>query len=408
MKTKILNIKSLLFTLAVLFSVLDAAAYCRVDTSYNYTYPGNAATRNIKGRAIYSYNIDSTVATELSQNYSAGFVNDSRTTYTYNTSKKVLTLLVEKFDVPSNTWQNDVQILNVYSSGIYLNSKTYRTWDGSSWVFVNKNLYTRDASNNNIEEEYQEWQTSTSTWRYVTKVLKTYTSNLLSSEIMQFYNTATIVWDDYSKMEYARNGFGQVSKKITYNAPPASSTWDTTTRNLYTYSGISLSYETEERKTTSTGPWYFFSKAFQKSSPVSFKLLERNYLEYDRINNVWDSVQRNTYEYNSSYDLIAEDEFYGYNGTTERYNNRSRVENSCRGFNVGIQNISEESSFSIYPNPVSAQNLTINALENTSFTMSDLSGKTLLSGDIRPGENTIQLQDYSTGIYLIKVGNTSK
>lgn len=76
MSLQIFNMKNTLLTSAFLFFVLNANAYCRVDTVYNYNFPGNVATKVLKGRTIYIYNSDSTVATKLTQNYSAGFVDD--------------------------------------------------------------------------------------------------------------------------------------------------------------------------------------------------------------------------------------------------------------------------------------------------------------------------------------------
>ena len=408
MSLQIFNMKNTLLTSAFLFFVLNANAYCRVDTVYNYNFPGNVATKVLKGRTIYIYNSDSTVATKLTQNYSAGFVDDLRVTYTYNTAKKVLSIIQQKYDVITSSWRNDSRDLYVYTLDIYINSKLYSVWNGTSWVFVDKYLYTRDASNRNIEEVYQAWQTSTSTWRDISRILKTYSSGVLINDIYQTYNTTSLVWDDYLKKEYVRNGLGQIIKTISYNAPPLTSTWDTIARNLYTYSGFNLTFETEERKFTSAGSWYFFSKAFQNINFLSSNIIERNYLEFDQVSGAWDSVQRNTFEYNSSGDVIAQDEFYSFNNTSFRYTNRNRSENSCRVLNVGIGEVSSNITFSIYPNPVSSGIVHLTTVEESDYTFSDLTGKQLQSGSLTGGENQIQLPSIAAGVYIMKVGHQTQ
>jgi ELWxxDGT repeat protein len=69
---------------------------------------------------------------------------------------------------------------------------------------------------------------------------------------------------------------------------------------------------------------------------------------------------------------------------------------------------SEAGAFSLYPNPIQDGIFTINTVERTSYSISDLTGKQLQTGDLTVGENHIQLQSVSTGVYVIKVGNQTQ
>lgn len=126
------------------------------------------------------------------------------------------------------------------------------------------------------------------------------------------------------------------------------------------------------------------------------------------MSGAWDSVQRNTFEYNSSGDVIAQDEFYSFNNTSFRYTNRNRSENSCRVLNVGIGEVSSNITFSIYPNPVSSGIVHLTTVEESDYTFSDLTGKQLQSGSLTGGENQIQLPSIAAGVYIMKVGHQTQ
>lgn len=72
------------------------------------------------------------------------------------------------------------------------------------------------------------------------------------------------------------------------------------------------------------------------------------------------------------------------------------------GCNVGIDE--EEIDISIYPNPVSTV-LTIDGIENATFTIKDVMGKIIQTGSVA---NQINVSDYKTGIYFITVEHTQQ
>jgi hypothetical protein len=76
------------------------------------------------------------------------------------------------------------------------------------------------------------------------------------------------------------------------------------------------------------------------------------------------------------------------------------------GISTGITS-NKEVQFSIYPNP-SLEEITISASNKRiglPYTISDLMGKVLLSGEIKNEFSVVQLNSLSSGLYVIKIGN---
>ena len=64
----------------------------------------------------------------------------------------------------------------------------------------------------------------------------------------------------------------------------------------------------------------------------------------------------------------------------------------------------------LYPNPVQDQ-LTITLLPDqagSTFKLTDLLGHVLITGDLKNLENTLNLSDLNTGIYIFSYGSGSK
>ncbi|HRZ98858.1 MAG TPA: T9SS type A sorting domain-containing protein, partial [Paludibacter sp.] len=73
----------------------------------------------------------------------------------------------------------------------------------------------------------------------------------------------------------------------------------------------------------------------------------------------------------------------------------------------GINSKSADIGLKVYPNPaIDVMNiLTENQYTNDSYSISDLSGKTVLSGRIMNGSDKINISNLSTGIYTLAYDN---
>lgn len=76
---------------------------------------------------------------------------------------------------------------------------------------------------------------------------------------------------------------------------------------------------------------------------------------------------------------------------------------------VAFNAIEEQTNaaFSIYPNPVCDNSFTLSSDKIANYTITDLTGKHLQSGELNAGDNKIQLGTYSPGVYIINtsIGN---
>ncbi len=68
----------------------------------------------------------------------------------------------------------------------------------------------------------------------------------------------------------------------------------------------------------------------------------------------------------------------------------------------------DDMAFGLYPNPTQHRVITITSEEQTTYSIGDLTGKLLQSGDLISGENQIQIPSISAGVYIVKVGHQTQ
>jgi len=411
MKNQI-NRKNLILIIGMVFTALNATASCKVDTIYDSDrYAGTASNRKLS-RLIYTYNSSNNITSSFLQTFngdSAGYLAYERDTFIYNASNKLIIKSSERYNVSTGLWRKDKKTDYVYAaSGILIEETNSYGFGLPSWQLGNKTIYTVDGANNVIEEVYQSWVSATSSWKNLKKWTRVYTANRLTSETRYDYNNTTIVWDEKEKTDFKRNGLGQVTQSILFYAATSSSIWDSLERFTYSYTGTNVTFETSEEKATNTSPWVYFSKAFQKFNTSTFQLLERRELEYDATNNVWDSVQKEVYTYSAANDLVQYKRFSLFDVPTDLYGWYSQKDYKCAGFNVGIEEPIKEETFSLYPNPVASNNISINTIEKADYSLFNMAGKQLQTGALSVGENHIQLENISAGIYFVRLNNQTK
>ena len=78
--------------------------------------------------------------------------------------------------------------------------------------------------------------------------------------------------------------------------------------------------------------------------------------------------------------------------------------------NVGINEITQEHNFSVYPNPANSQiNVKVNkTLLGSNYTIYDKTGQILLNGKVNSENTIIELGELSGGIYLFSLGENSR
>lgn len=75
---------------------------------------------------------------------------------------------------------------------------------------------------------------------------------------------------------------------------------------------------------------------------------------------------------------------------------------------TGINNISSNSTVSVFPNPVNdVVNVRFDTQENRSYELFSISGNKMLDGKMNDISNTIDMENLSTGVYLLKIQHKS-
>lgn len=69
---------------------------------------------------------------------------------------------------------------------------------------------------------------------------------------------------------------------------------------------------------------------------------------------------------------------------------------------LDVPNVTIQNNVSIYPNPA-ADNVHITTAMRYSYNLCDITGKTMLTGELPQGDNTISLNNLNSGIYLLKL-----
>jgi hypothetical protein len=202
--------------------------------------------------------------------------------------------------------------------------------------------YVYDANNNKAEELRQNWNTVLSSWINSGKYLFNYNSN----------NSLK----DYTNLTWNNTTF----------------TWQNSSRATFAYN-------------------------------IANEETERVYFVWNSSTSSWDNSSKETYERLIGSIYYANDEYSGWNGSY--YAGHNRIEYICAQYSVGIIE-NGETTFELYPNPVTSNHFSIKVMERDTYSIADVSGKILQTGDLQQGENQIQFDAIATGIYFVRIGQS--
>jgi hypothetical protein len=152
----------------------------------------------------------------------------------------------------------------------------------------------------------------------------------------------------------------------------------------------------------STSTWINSSKA-KFTYNLANEETERVYFVWNSTTSNWDNSSKETYERLTGSIYYANDTYSSWNGSY--YSGHNRIEYICAQYNVGIIENSE-TTFELYPNPVTSNYCVINVAENATYSIADVSGKIIQTGDVHQGENHIQFDAIATGIYFVRIGQS--
>jgi hypothetical protein len=193
---------------------------------------------NTTNRLTYTYNSSKKVLTELSEkNLGAAWQNVSLKTNTYDGNGYLINSLTQSWDIATSTYKNSSQSNYTNNANGTPSQVVNQTWNGvNAWTNSLRFTYTYNASGKNLTTVTD--QSVSGTWIAFLKELFSYDgSGYLINDLSQLWNTGTSTWGNSSQSNYTNNSDGTPHQVISQSWD-GTSAWINSDRLTYTYSQI--------------------------------------------------------------------------------------------------------------------------------------------------------------------------
>ena len=193
---------------------------------------------NTTNRLTYTYNSSKKVLTELSELYlGSAWQNTSLKTNTYNGSGYLTNSLTQSWDIASSTYKNSAQANYTNNANGTPSQVINQTWNGvNAWTNSLRFTYTYNASGKILTTVVDQWLSGN--WVSLQKESNTYDgSGYLTNVLSQLWNSGTSNWGNNTQSNYSNNTDGTPHQVINQSWDGIS-TWINTDRMTFTYSLI--------------------------------------------------------------------------------------------------------------------------------------------------------------------------
>jgi type IX secretion system substrate protein len=181
---------------------------------------------------IFSQKIDTIINERWNDNI---WQISGRSFYTYNSDCRLTSNTVQDWDTTSKSWANNSRFSYKYLNGDYVSQFLFQIWDINLSVWTNfvRISYTFDASFKVTKSVEELWIANT--WQNSRRTTNTYDVNgyLVKSLIEQWIGAK---WQNFNLDIHTNNSNGNSTEVLSETWKIATSTWDTSSRNTYTYS----------------------------------------------------------------------------------------------------------------------------------------------------------------------------
>jgi len=156
-----------------------------------------------------SYNSQGTLTLSLSYSWemsSSVWLPAGRTSYTYNASGDKINQYDEYWDVNNNVWVNSVLTSYSYTPTHSVTVELGQSWNTSSWTNGYKSTTSYNAASNPTLITYAIWESTTSTFDTLQKIMLTYTGNIMTSAHSVNWDQNTSTWANEFSYTYTYSG----------------------------------------------------------------------------------------------------------------------------------------------------------------------------------------------------------
>jgi hypothetical protein len=421
--------KSKITLIIVLFSTVYLNAQtCLLDSTLQYNSDSILNYSN-----HYFYNNDGLQTENFSQQLVSGVMtNNTRRTSSYDANEN----LIQYIDYIWNNgaWQNSGRVTYTYDANGNETSKTQEAWDNttSQWLpttfqiynFYNalnqrylyiqvgysmgvwtdsvKQHYTYDVNGNNILITREYNTASDPTWVNHQQWTYTYTNNNLNDSIFQaIWDNGTASYSNYIYLTtYEYNASGKITETKGHNNYNAgTNTWTYQTRETKVYDAQDNEIE-RNTYNWSASNWEP-SNQWQLSYNNDGINIEGVYYNFNST--FGQLVPSYKYEIElTSFDKTLNYISYSFNSLTSIW---ERTSNNFYFYDCMMSSIQEKdaTSITVFPNPTSSL-LFVNTDYPSIIEIYSINGK-LMHYNFPHMNHTINVVDYPSGVYIVKVGN---
>jgi len=307
--------------------------------------------------------------------------------------------------------ENDVYNLNQKTFFLYDEKgnniqSQYEFWDsGSSSWNLSRYILTYDENGNLLQDTLYSWDSETSSWTVSAVFSYSYNeSGNLIELIGKSWDSGTNTWTNlYKNTDYSYDADDKLLELITYSWDPQINSWSLSGKTTYSYNtGGLLIEDLHQMWISGTSSWRNVSRYYNFSYNTEGLKTEKTRQTWNTETNVWENFLIRTYEYDLN------------NTTSQTSVKMWDSENSLwidtylddfyvsEHLTISVSSI-EKMVLSVYPNPVKDilyLNFSTNIKQLNVFIIS-VSGKIIKS--FSSNENNFNIAELPPGIYFLKI-----
>ncbi|MCX6278474.1 MAG: T9SS type A sorting domain-containing protein [Bacteroidetes bacterium] len=373
-----------------LIQIYDSAFHWQWDT---ITYRWKIATKTIN----VVYDSKNNLISYLGQRKSGSVWENSLQYFaSYNAWNNPATQIYKSWN--GTAWVNLWQYFFIYDANNNETSYLWQSWNGGAWVNESQNIYAYDGNNNRITNLLQRWNGSA--WENLSQYNYTYdANNNCTGELKQIWNSAA--WENSSQYIFTYDNNNSLTSELWQSW--YDNTWMNTSQYTYNYD-VNLNLTNKLRQNWNGAAWVNF---WQYTFSYNVGNNPENIIQQSWNGSQWVNFSQYAYTYDAnnfetSYSLI----YWNSSGVVV-----SSGDSAYFYFHTisGINDLmAKEGNTTVYPNPTTGK-VTISSNNNISSALIySLYGECTYSDFKFSQETSINLSDYSKGIYVIKIQCGSK
>lgn len=243
--------------------------------------------------------------------FSSNWIFNDTSKYYYNVNGLISKLI-------STTFGSANQTLYTYDAKERETQQLSQNWDSftNQWVNSSRLTTTYDANDNQVLFTNESYNSGTNTWSvlYGNKHVYTYSSNRITVDIYQTWDSNNMIWKDSDKTLYTYNSNGQITQ-IEYQTMNNNS-WVNDSRETYLYDIFGKVFEAELEVWGGTSyvksdkitnvTWHNWTGNFETSTVLSYTVQQWN----TPIANQWNLSGRSSSVYGNFGSYVMTDQTY--------------------------------------------------------------------------------------------------